>query len=339
MKKQDGVRARVCGLIVPFLAATLFLSACSGQRSSSGISGSIEGDGSSTVFPITEAVAEAFGRENRDVRVTVGVSGTGGGFKKFCDGETDFNDASRPIKKEEMERCAAKGIEFIELPVAFDGLSVLVNNANDWVDYMTIEELKKVWEPQAQGTVTRWNQIRPEWPDRPLNLYGPGTDSGTFDYFTEAVVGKVDASRGDYTASEDDNVLVQGIAGDPNALGYFGYAYYVENRDKLKAVPVVNPKTSKPVLSSEETIKSGEYSPLSRPLFVYVTKSAAQRPEVRAFFEFYLSHPEIISSTGYVPLGSELYSRALQRLTSLTTGSVFGGSTELPPGGLEEAYK
>ena len=331
--------ARAHRLLVGVVASLVLIGACSGQRHSGGLSGSVVGDGSSTVFPISEAIAEAFGKENPDVRVTVGVSGTGGGFKKFCEGELDFNDASRPIKKEEMERCAAKGIEFIELPIAYDGISVLVNKANDWVDYITVAELKKAWEPDAQGKVTRWNQIRPSWPDRPLQLYGPGTDSGTFDYFTEAVVGKQDASRGDYTASEDDNVLVQGVSGDPNALGYFGYAYYVENQDKLKAVPIVNPKTSKPVLPSEETIKSGEYSPLSRPLFVYVTKNASLRPEVRAFLDFYLSHPEIIAATGYVSLSSELYSRASKRLAAGTTGSAFGGATELGPGGLEQAYK
>jgi len=214
-------------LVIIFVGSAL-IAAC-GQRT--GISGRVAIDGSSTVYPITEAVAEEFLREQPRVRVTVGTSGSGGGFQKFAAGEIDISDASRPIKQSEIEKAEANGIHFIELPVAFDGLSVVVNPENDWVDYMTVEELRTIWEPEAQGTITRWNQVDDSWPDRELNLYGPGVASGTFDYFTTAVVGREGASRGDYTASEDDNVLVQGVAGDMNALGFFGFAYYHENQD------------------------------------------------------------------------------------------------------------
>ena len=234
-------------------------------------------DGSSTVYPITEAVAEEFQKAKKgEVKVTVGISGTGGGFKKFCRGETDISDASRPILKKEIDVCKEQGIEYIELPVAYDGLAVVVNPRNTWVKSLTVVDLKKMWEPAAQGTVTKWNQVRPEWPDAKLNLFGPGADSGTFDYFTEAVVGKSKSSRGDFTASEDDNVLVQGIAGDKNALGYFGLAYYEENKGKLKVVPIVNPATSKEVTPSLQTVKDGTYSPLSRPLFIYINKKSVR---------------------------------------------------------------
>jgi phosphate transport system substrate-binding protein len=236
------------------------------------LSGEIKVDGSSTVYPITEAVGEEFQKLHPDVKVVVGISGTGGGFKKFCNGETDISNASRPILQKEIDTCAQNGIEYIELPVAYDALSVVVNPRNDWVACMTVAELKKIWEPDAQGKITRWNQVRPEWPDAPLNLYGAGTDSGTFDYFTEAIVGKAKASRGDYTASEDDNVLVQGVANDQYALGYFGLAYYFENQDKLKAVAIDNGKGC--VLPSEETVRNGTYQPLSRPLFIYVSRKA-----------------------------------------------------------------
>jgi phosphate transport system substrate-binding protein len=245
-------------------------------------------DGSSTVFPIAEAVAEEFQISKRGkVRVTVGIAGTGGGFKRFCRGETDISNASRPILKEEMEVCRAAGIKYLELPVAFDALSVVVNPKNDWVKTLTIADLRKMWEPGAQGRVKTWNQIRPEWPNQPLMLFGPGADSGTFDYFTEAVNGKAKASRGDYTASEDDNVLVQGVENNKNALGYFGYAYYVGHKDKMKGVPIINSK-NQPVGPSIETVNDGSYQPLSRPLFIYVRDTAAQRPEVKEFIAFYL---------------------------------------------------
>ncbi|HFD16774.1 MAG TPA: PstS family phosphate ABC transporter substrate-binding protein, partial [Rhodospirillales bacterium] len=246
-------------------------------------------DGSSTVYPITEAVAEEFQIEHRGTyRVTVGISGTGGGFKKFCRGDIDIADASRPIKASEREACAANGIAYIELPVALDALAVVVNPANDWISCTTIEQLRTIWEPAAQEKILRWNQVDPAWPDRPLRLFGPGTDSGTYDYFTEAVIGEEGASRGDYTASEDDNVLVQGVANDEGALGFFGFAYYVENRDKLKAVAIRNPETGECVEPSIENAKSGLYQPLSRPLFVYVNAEALDRPAVAAFMDMYL---------------------------------------------------
>lgn len=278
---------------------------------SSQLSGVIEIDGSSTVFPISEAVAEEFHKIHPDVQVNVGVSGTGGGFKRFTVGETDICDASRPIKSSEAEQAARNGIEYLELKVGIDGLSVMVNPQNDFVDYLTVEELKKVWEPGS--TVDSWNDVRPEWPDRTLNLYGPDTDSGTFDYFTEAIVGEARASRSDYTASADDNVLVQGIAGDRNALGYFGYAYYVENAERLKLVAIDG--GDGPVLPTSEAIESGEYQPLSRPLFIYVSKKSLQRPEVKAFVEFYMENaPELVSEVGYIKLSDQIYRDNLARI-------------------------
>jgi phosphate transport system substrate-binding protein len=294
------------------------------------LSGEIKIDGSSTVYPISEAVAEEFQKANPGVKVVVGISGTGGGFKKFCNGETDISNASRPILQKEIDACAQNGIEYIELPVAYDALSVVVNPRNGWVACMTVAELKKIWEPDAQGKITRWNQVRPEWPDAPLNLYGAGTDSGTFDYFTEAIVGKAKASRGDYTASEDDNVLVQGVANDQYALGYFGLAYYFENQDKLKAVAIDNGKGC--VLPSEETVRNGTYQPLSRPLFIYVSRKAADRPEVEAFVRFYLEKgPALVKQVGYVPLPDAVYQLALKRFEARKVGTLFKGE---PPVGL-----
>lgn len=289
-----------------------------------GLRGEIRIDGSSTVFPISEAVGEEFQKAHPEVRVVVGISGSGGGFKKFCNGETDISDASRPILASEMEACARMGIEYIELPVAFDALSVVVNLQNDWAACMTVAELRKIWEPGAQGKITRWNQVRPEWPDAPLNLFGKITDSGTFDYFTEAIVGKAKASRGDYTASENDNVLVQGVAHDKYALGYFGLAYYLENQDKVKAVAIDNGKGC--VLPSEQTVRDGTYQPLSRPLFIYVNRKAADRPEVEAFVRFYLTEgPALVRQVGYIPLPDEVYRLALERFTARRVGSVFKG--------------
>ena len=294
----------------------------------------IQIDGSSTVFPITEAMAEEFQLASAGkYRVTVGISGTGGGFKKFCRGETHISDASRPIKESERAACAEAGIEFIELPVALDALTVMVNPENDWVDYLTVEELKTVWEPDAQGTVDNWSQIRPGFPDRPLTLYGAGTDSGTYDYFTEAVVGEEGASRGDFTASEDDNVLVQGIAFDQNALGFFGLAYYVENQDKLKAVPIQPPGGGDPVGPSVEAARDGSYQPLSRPIFIYVSKQAADEMEaVQQFVEFYLD-PEnaevLVEEVGYVPLPTEAYELAQRNFQERHTGTAFGGGSQV----------
>ncbi|HKS56423.1 MAG TPA: PstS family phosphate ABC transporter substrate-binding protein [Steroidobacteraceae bacterium] len=287
-------------------------------------------DGSSTVFPIAEAVAEEFQISKRGkVRVTVGIAGTGGGFKRFCRGETDISNASRPILKEEMEVCRAAGIKYLELPVAFDALSVVVNPKNDWVKTLTIADLKKMWEPGAQGRVKTWNQIRPEWPNQPLMLFGPGADSGTFDYFTEAVNGKAKASRGDYTASEDDNVLVQGVENNKNALGYFGYAYFVGHKDKMKAVPIINPK-NQPVSPSIEAVNDGSYQPLSRPLFIYVRDTAAQRPEVKEFIAFYLGEgADLVKEVGYVPLPPQAYKLALQHFSGGKLGTVFGGIPEV----------
>lgn len=285
-------------------------------------------DGSSTVYPVTEAVAEEFQKAEK-IKVTVGISGTGGGFKKFCRGETDISDASRPILKQEMAACAAAGIKYFELPVAFDALTVVVNPKNTWVKQMTVEELKKIWEPTAQGKITRWNQVNPAWPDRPLKLFGAGSDSGTFDYFTEAIVGKAKSSRGDYTASEDDNVLVQGVSRDVNALGYFGYAYYAENSGKLKAVPIVNSK-GKAVEPSMENVISGTYEPLSRPIFIYVSEKAYQRPEVKKFVEFYMKHGATLArEVKYVPLPEKAYSANLDHLKKGKLGTVFGGVPEV----------
>jgi phosphate transport system substrate-binding protein len=287
-------------------------------------------DGSSTVYPITEAVAEEFqkAKQNR-IKVTVGISGTGGGFKKFCRGETDISDASRPILKSEMADCAKAGIEYFELPVAFDALTVVINPKNNFVKQLTLAELKKMWEPAAQGKVTRWSQINPAWPDAPIKLFGPGADSGTFDYFTEAVVGKAKSSRGDFTASEDDNVLVQGVARDVNALGYFGYAYYSENKDKLKAVPIVNDK-GQAVEPSMEAVLKGSYQPLSRPIFIYVAAKAFAKPEVREFVQYYMTHgAKLAQEVKYVPLPASAYKTVWDHAERNKKGTVFGGTPEV----------
>jgi phosphate transport system substrate-binding protein len=289
----------------------------------------IQIDGSSTVFPVTEAVAEEFQKVKKGkVKVTVGISGTGGGFKKFCRGETDISDASRPILKQEMEACKGSGVEYYELPVAYDALTVMVNPKNDWAGSMTVAELKKIWEPAAQGKVTNWNQVRPNWPNAPLKLFGAGADSGTFDYFTEAIVGKAKSSRGDFTASEDDNVLVQGIANDRNALGYFGFAYYVENQKKLKAVAVDGGKG--PVAPSPKTVEDGTYQPLSRPIFIYVSKKSMDKPQVKEFIEFYLKNAaDLVKQVKYVPLPTNAYSLGLEHLKKGKIGTVFGGEAEV----------
>jgi phosphate transport system substrate-binding protein len=287
-------------------------------------------DGSSTVYPITEAVAEEFQKDQKGaVKVTVGISGTGGGFKKFARGETDISNASRPILQKEIDEARKNGIDFVEIPVAFDALTVMVNTSNSFLSQVTVDELKKIWAPESQGKITRWNQVNPSWPDAEMKLYGAGSDSGTFDYFTEAIVGKAKSSRGDYTASEDDNVLVQGIANDRNALGYFGYAYYAENRDKLKAVPVVN-KQGKAVGPSADTVKDGSYNPLSRPIFIYVSRKSLEKPEVRKFVDFYVkSAPELVAEVKYIPLPDAAYQKCQERLAQMKTGSVFGGKEQV----------
>jgi phosphate transport system substrate-binding protein len=286
-------------------------------------------DGSSTVYPITEAVAEEFQKLMKgSVKVTVGISGTGGGFKKFSRGETDISDASRPITKKEIDASKEAGIDYIELPVAYDGLAVMVNPKNNWVTSMSVAELKKIWEPEAEGKILKWNQVNPAWPDAPLKLYGPGVDSGTFDYFTEAIVGKARSSRGDFTASEDDNVLVQGIASDRGGLGFFGYAYYAENPDKLKLVAIDGGRG--PIQPSEKTVMDGTYSPLSRPIFIYVNKKSAERPEVKEFVEFYLKNaPKLVKEVKYIPLPDKAYKLASERFSKRVTGTVFGGEAKI----------
>ncbi len=288
-------------------------------------------DGSSTVFPVTEAVAEDFQKAKKNaIKVTVGISGTGGGFKKFCRGETDISNASRPILKPEMADCAKAGIEYIELPVAFDALTVVIHPKNNFIKSLSVEELKKMWEPAAQGKITRWNQVNPSWPDAPLKLFGAGADSGTFDYFTESIVGKSKSSRGDFTASEDDNVLVQGVSRDVNALGFFGFAYYVENKDKLKAVPIIAKPGGSAVEPSMENVLKGTYQPLARPIFIYVSTKALARPEVREFVEYYMKHGEKLSrEVKYVPLPVSAYSVAWDHVVKMKKGTKFGGIAEV----------
>lgn len=344
----------ICRIVSVAAAFAVVLAACSGcnradSRSSSadsklpvnGVAESpavaaepqvIKIDGSSTVYPTTEAVAEEFQKEKQGaIKLTVGISGTGGGFKKFCRGETDISDASRPILTEEMTVAKENGVEYIELPVCFDALTVAVHPKNDWAKSITVAELKKIWEPDAQGKITHWRQIRKDWPDEEIALFGAGSDSGTFDYFTEAIVGKAKASRGDYTGSEDDNVLVQGIAGNKFALGYLPYAYYLPNNDKLKAVAIDWEKTKNgPVLPDLQNVLSGTYSPLSRPLFIYVSRHSADRPEVKEFVEFYLNHAKTLAAeVHYLPLPDKAYEMVLTRFKNLQTGTGFGGVPEV----------
>jgi phosphate transport system substrate-binding protein len=283
-------------------------------------------DGSSTVFPAVEAIAEEFQNSGKGIKVTVGISGTGGGFKKFCRGETDISNGSRPILKEEMADCKKAGIEFFELPVAFDALTVAVSPKNSFADCITIAELKKMWEPAAQGKVTTWKDVNDKWPDQPLRLYGAGADSGTFDYFTEATVGKAKSSRGDYTASEDDNVLVQGIEHDANALGYIPYAYYEPHAKRLKALGVDWGKGQGCVKPSLDAVVAGNYNPLARPLFIYVSKKSAAKPEVKAFVEFALTKgPALIKEVRYLPLPDEAYKTGMERFRSGQVGTGFAG--------------
>ena len=288
-------------------------------------------DGSSTVYPITEAVAEDFQKSKKNsIRVTVGISGTGGGFKKFCRGETDVSNASRPITHKEMADCKAAGIEFIEMPVAYDALTVVINPKNDWAKSMSVAELKAIWEPLAQGKITRWQQINPAWPDRPIKLYGPGADSGTFEYFTEAINGKAKATRGDFTASEDDNVLVQGVARDVGGLGYFGFAYYVENKDKLSAVSVVAAPGKPAVAPTVETVVNGSYQPLARPIFIYVNAKSADKPEIKEFVEYYMKHGEkLAKEVKYVPLPAKAYTYNLDHFVKRLKGTKFGGENKV----------
>jgi phosphate transport system substrate-binding protein len=311
--------------------------ACNGgsapSNSTSTESAVIKVDGSSTVFPVTEAVAEEFQKEKQGkVHVTVGISGTGGGFKKFVRGEIDVADASRPILTDEMAQAKANGIEFLELPVAFDALTVVVNPQNNWVTSMTVAELKKVWEPDAQGKITHWNQVRPEWPNEKIALFGAGADSGTFDYFTEAIVGRAKASRGDYTASEDDNVLVQGIEGNQYALGYIPFAYFAPHSNRMKAVAIEWEKNNvkEAVLPNADNVLAGRYNPLSRPLFIYVSRKSLDKPAVKEFIEFYLKNVKTLATeVKYMPLPDTAYEMANERVRTLQTGTGFGGVPEV----------
>ena len=285
-------------------------------------------DGSSTVYPITEAVAEEF-QASQKIKVTVGESGTGGGFKKFCRGETDISDASRPISQKEIDACKEAGIQFIELPVAFDGLTVVVNNRNNWAKNISVDELKKIWAPGS--TVKNWKEINPAYPDKKLSLYGPGTASGTFDYFSEAINGKSKSHRTDYTPSEDDNVLVQGVSGNEGGMAYFGLAYYDENKDKLRALPISAKAGSTAVMPSFDSVKNGTYIPLSRPLFIYVNATAAAfKPEVKAFVNFYLDNaPALVREVKYVPLPAEDYAAVKAHFKAMKPGTGFGGKNEV----------
>ena len=309
--------------LVLLVSCSVVLWSCSenndeaGQEAVDELRGTVSLDGSSTVYPISEAIAEEFLSVAPRVRVTVGVSGTGGGFKKFLSREIDINDASRTIKNSEIEEARANGIDYLEIPVAFDGLSVVVNPNNTWVDYLTVDELRMIWQPGSM--VDSWDDIRPNWPQLPIRLYGPGTDSGTFDYFTESVNGESGASRPDYTASEDDNVLVQGISGDENALGFFGYAYYIENKEQLKAIGVSpTDKVEDAVLPTDATVESGEYAPLSRPLFIYVSHKALEKPEVAAFVDYYLeSGQQYVKEVGYVSLNDSVVEEMKARIAAV----------------------
>jgi phosphate transport system substrate-binding protein len=324
------LRFQVSGLCGLSLVAILTAACDRGGEApgaSSAVPALIQLDGSSTVFPISEAVAEDFQKANPGVRVTVGISGTGGGFQKFCRGETDISDASRPIRPTEIDTCQKAGIEYIELPIAYDGLAVVVNPRNTWATSITVDELKTLWAPEAQGKVLRWNQVRTSWPNREIRLFGAWVDSGTYDYFTEAVVGKEGASRGDFTSSEDDNVLVQGVSSDELALGFIPFAYVEQNQDKLKLVPVDDGRADNgngPLTPSAETVRNGTYQPLSRPLFIYVARKAADRPEVQRFVGAYFTSPALIREVGYVELTPQIYDLAKKHFAERKVGTAFG---------------
>ena len=320
-------RVSLAAATVAFVAGALGLTATSAIAAGK----LVRIDGSSTVYPITEAVAEEFQKAQRGaVHVTVGISGTGGGFKRFCRGETDISDASRPILKEEMAECAKNGIKYVELPIAFDALTLAVSKQNTWVDYLTVAELKKMWAPEAQGKITSWKQIRASFPDAPLQLAGAGADSGTFDYFTEAIVGKAKSQRGDYQATEDDNVTIQYISRSKNAIGYFGLAYFVENQDKVRAIPIKVDEKAAAVLPSVATVNSGKYQPLSRPIFIYVKEASLARPEVKDFAAFYLEHgADLSKQVGYVDLPASAYELGLANLNKKKLGTAFGGVPEV----------
>lgn len=319
------IRAAVAGLVT-------FTVACGGNPNEAGQPGEeaalITVDGSSTVFPIAEAVAEEYGRANPDIRTpTVGISGTGGGFQRFCRGDVDITNASRPIRPAEIQACAKAGLEYIEVPVAYDGIAIVVHPQNSWATTITVDELRTMWAPEAQGKVTRWNQVRASWPNRDLRLFGAGVDSGTYDYFTEAIVGKEGASRGDFTSSEDDNVIVQGVSSDELALGFLPLAYVEQNRERLKLVPVDDGKPDNgagPILPSAETVREGTYQPLSRPLFIYISRKAADRPEVQEFVEMFFSRTDLIREVGYIELTPQIYDLARKHFAERRVGTAFG---------------
>ncbi len=305
-------------------SALLFVAACGGQEESSGgdsLSGEVVTDGSSTVGPLTTVAGEFFKEEQSGVNVSVATSGTGGGFEKFCQGSTDISNASRPIDEEEAAICKKEGVEYVELRVATDALTVVTSSENDFVDCLTTEELNTIWAPEAEGKITTWSQVNPEFPDEPLELYGPGTDSGTFDYFTDEINGEEGASRSDYNASEDDNVLVQGVSGSPNALGYFGYTYYEENSDSLKAITIDSGDGC--VAPSAETAADGTYTPLARPLFIYVsTKAYADEPQVAGFVDFYVENDaKIAEAAQYIPLSDDQRSELEEAAGALESAS------------------
>ncbi len=321
------------GLFIAIATAGAALTDCkSGSGGGAGGGASvIAADGSSTVYPITEAMAEEFEKQS-GTKVTIGIAGTGGGFKRFCAGEIAIANASRPIKPSEAAQCATAKVGFVELPVAYDGIAIVVHPANDWCTTMTVAELKTLWTPEAQGRVLKWNDVRPGWPDREIHLFGPGVDSGTYDYFTQAVVGKEGASRGDYTSSEDDNVVVQGVANDPLALGFFGLAYYEENKAKLKVVGIddgVAENGAGPIVPSAQTVQNGTYQPLSRPLFLYVAEKAATRKEVQDFMAFYLGPAgrPLVTEVGYVALPESAQALVTARFEARKLGTLFASGT------------
>jgi phosphate transport system substrate-binding protein len=332
MRPRATLMFRVSGLMVLAAAVAACGGGAGGPTSGQATSDVIRVDGSSTVFPITEAVAEEFQREHREARVTVGIAGTGGGFQKFCRDEIDIADASRPITAAEIEACAKTGVGYIELPIAYDGLAIVVHPKNTWAHSITVAELRKLWEPSAEGKIMRWSDVREGWPNSEIHLFGAGVDSGTFDYFTEAIVGKTDQSRGDYTSSEDDNVIVQGVSGDEYALGYFGYAYYEENKDKLKLVAVDDGNEANgagPIQPSPQTVADGSYHPLSRPIFIYPRLKSLDRPEVNTFIEFYLTEgASLVREVGYIPLPDNEYELVRARFSSRRVGSMFHGDAQ-----------
>ncbi len=315
-------------------ACALGIAACGGGNNQAGEAGEgapvalITLDGSSTVFPISEAMAEEFGKANPNNRTpTVGISGTGGGFQKFCRGETDISNASRPISAAEIAACKMAGVEYIEIPIAYDGLAIVVNPKNTWANNITVAELKTLWAPEAQGKVARWNQVRASWPDRDIRLFGAGVDSGTYDYFTEAITGKTGASRGDFTSSEDDNVIVQGVSSDELALGFLPLAYVTANRERVKIVPVDDAKADNgagPIVPSEETVRNGTYQPLSRPLFVYVSRKSSDRPEVQQFVSMFFTRKDLVREVGYVELTPAIYELAQKHFADKKVGTAFG---------------